>query len=106
MKSPIVASTILFLASALPAQQPKVSNTQFKVEPVAQSLGSSIDKLRHSTDQLWLGYEVSALPRLHLSACSDWTDSSQADDGCCGEFRLEDEHGIRSNSNAAAPQNV
>jgi hypothetical protein len=106
MKGPIFAATILLFASALNAQQPKVSNTQFRVEPVEQSLGSTIDRVRHLNDQLWLGYEVPALPRTHLSTCSDWSDSSQSDDGCCGEYRLEDDQGMRSNNNGAAQQNV
>src|SRR4051794_27469403 len=106
MKGPITASAILLLGSILPAQQPKVSDTQLRVEPVGQNLAAAVDRVRHSNDQLWLGYEVPALPGLHLSTCSDLSDSSQSDDGCCGEFRLEDEHGPRSNNNWPAQQNV
>jgi hypothetical protein len=106
MKGPLTASMILLCASALPAQQPKVRNTQFRVEPNSQNLAATIDQVRHSNDQLWLGYEVPALPGLHLSTCSDWSDSSQTEDGCCGEFRLEDEHGMHSNNNGPAQQNV
>lgn len=105
MNGPIAASAILLFASVLPAQQPKVSDTQFRVEPVGQNLAATVDRVRHSNDQLWLGYEVPALPGLHLSTCSDWADSSQAEDGCCGEYRLEDEHGMHSN-NGPAQQNV
>lgn len=107
MKAPISASMILLCASVLPAQQPKVSETQFRVEPVGQTLASTIDRVRHSSDRLWLGYEVPALPGLHLSSCSDWSDSSQSEDACCGEYRLEDEHGgYRSNNNERVAQNV
>lgn len=107
MKAPISASMILLCASVLPAQQPKVSEAQFRVEPVGQTLASTIDRVRHSNDRLWLGYEVRALPGLHLSSCSDWSDSSQSEDACCGEYRLEDEHGgYRSNNNESVAQNV
>ena len=106
MKGPIFASMLLLVASALPAQQPKVSDTQFRVEPISQNLAATVDRVRHANDQLWLGYEVPGLPGLHLSTCSDWSDSGQSEDGCCGEFRLEVEHGIHRSSNGAAGQNV
>ena len=106
MKRPFPAFVILLLASALPAQQPKVSDTQFRVEPIGQNLAATVDRVRHSNDQLWLGYEVPGVPGLHLSTCSDWSDSTQSDDGCCGEFRLEDEHGTHRSSNGPAEQNV
>jgi len=106
MKGPITASAILLFASVLPAQQPKVSDTQFSTEPVGQNLAATVDRVRHSKDQLWLGYEVPALPGLHLSTCSDPSNSSQSDDECCGEYRLEDEHGTHGNNNAGAQQNV
>ncbi len=106
MKGLLTTAIALFFASALPAQQPKVSDTQFRVEAVSQNLASTIDRVRHSNDQLWLGYEVPALPGLHLSACSNWSDSSQDDDGCCGEYRLEDERGTHNNNNGPAQQNV
>jgi len=106
MKGPITASAILLFASVLPAQQPKVSDTQFRAEPVGQNLAATVDRVRHSKDQLWLGYEVPALPGLHLSTCSDPSNSSQSDDECCGEYRLEDEHGTHGNNNAGAQQNV
>jgi hypothetical protein len=106
MNGPISASVILLLASALPAQQPKVIETQLKVESVGQTLAATIDRVRHSSGRLWVGYEVPALSGLHLSSCSNWSDSSQTDDGCCGEFRLEDDHGIQRNNNGAVEQNV
>jgi hypothetical protein len=107
MNVPISASMILLFVSVMPAQQPKVSDTQFRVEPLGQNLAATVDRVRHSKDQLWLGYEVPALPGLHQSSCSDWPDSSQNEDGCCGEYRLEDEHGIhRSNNSGPAQQNV
>jgi hypothetical protein len=106
MKGPISAAMILLLASALPAQQPKVSDTQFRVEPVDQNLASTIERVRHSKDQLWLGYAIPALPGLHLSTCSDWSDSSPTEDGCCGEYRLEDEHNTHRGSDGPAGQNI
>lgn len=107
MKRLISASITLLLASALPAQQPKVSETNLRVEPVTQNLAATIDRVRHSNDRLWMGYEVSAVPGLRQSTCSDWSASSQSDDGCCGEYRLEDEHGMHgSSTNAPAEQSV
>ena len=75
-------------ATALLAQQPKVTNAQFHSEPVSAGLSASIEKLDSSTALLWAGYEVQALSRTHLSAC--W---SQSGDECCNEFRLEDTAG-------------
>jgi len=106
MKGPFTASMLFFFAAALPAQQPKVSDTQFKVDTASPNLRATVDRLRHSSDQLWLGYDVPALPGSHLSACSNWSDSSQTEDGCCGEFLLEDEHGTYRNRNEPAAQNV
>lgn len=107
MKALIAASMILLFALLLPAQQPRVTETQFRVEPVSQNLAATIDRVRHSGDRLWLGYEVAALPGLHLAGCSDWSESSESDDECCGEYRLEDDHGShRSNDHGMAEQNV
>jgi HEAT repeat protein len=86
--------------------QPKVSDTQFRSDPVEQNLAATVDRVRHSNDQLWLGYEVPALAGAHLTTCSDWSDSSQTEDDCCGEYRLEDERGMHSRSNGQTAQNV
>jgi hypothetical protein len=106
MKNLITAFLALVCAAALPAQQPKVTDTQFKSEPVEQSLSATVDRIRHSSDQLWLGYEVPALPGTHLTACSDWSDATQSDNDCCGEYRLEDERGVHSSSKGPASPNV
>ena len=106
MKASIPAILVLAFVAALQAQQPKVSDTQFKSEPVEQNLAATMDRVRQSNDQLWLGYEVPALAGAHLTTCSDWSDSSQSDDDCCGEYRLEDERGMHSSRNGQATQNV
>ncbi|MGA9672480.1 MAG: HEAT repeat domain-containing protein [Terracidiphilus sp.] len=106
MKISITAFLLFAFTTTLPAQQPKVSDTQFKAEPVEQNLAVTVDRVRHSNDQLWLGYEVPALPGAHLTTCSDWSDSSQSEDGCCGEYRLEDERGTHNSSNGNVAQNV
>jgi hypothetical protein len=89
-------------ASALmsSAQQPRVTNTQFHSGPLSLGLSATVDRFRHSNSPLWLGYAVQALPRTHLSACSSWTGSSEVEDGCCNELRLED---TADNINTAAP---
>jgi hypothetical protein len=106
MKGSITAFLLFAFAAALPAQQPKVSDTQFKAEPVEQNLSATVDRVRHSNDQIWLGYEIPALPGTQLSTCSNWSDFSQTEDGCCGEFRLEDEHGTQRSSNGQTTQSV
>jgi len=106
MKVLFVASTLVVIGSALTAQQPKVSEMQLKVEPVSQNLAATVDRLRQASDPLWIGYEVPALPGSHLPACSNWSDSSQAEDGCCGEYRLEDDHGIHSNRDEEGARSV
>jgi hypothetical protein len=102
----ITACLILAFAAASPAQQPKVSDTQFKTEPVEQNLAATIDRVRQSNDQLWIGYEVQALAGTHLTTCSDWSDSAENGEDCCGEYRLEDERGMHSSSNGHTSQNV
>jgi hypothetical protein len=73
---------------------------------VEQNLGATVDRARHLNEQLWLGYEVPALAGAHLTSCSDWSDSSQSDNDCCGEYRLEDERGMHNSNNGTAAQNV
>jgi hypothetical protein len=106
MKSFIPAFLALAFAAALPAQQPRISNTQFKTEPVEQNLAATVDHASHSNNQLWLGYEVPALPGTHLTTCSDWSNASQSDNDCCGEYRLEDERGTHNSNNGQASPNV
>src|SRR5271163_4130990 len=72
------------------AQEPKVINTQFHSSPAGQGVSVVVDRFRHSGGPLWLGYQVQALPRTHLSACSSWTGSSDMETGCCNELHLED----------------
>ncbi len=106
MKGSITAMLVFACAAALPAQLPKVSDTQFKSEPVEQNLAATVDRVRHADEQLWLGYEVPALQGTHLTTCSDGSGSSQNDDGCCGVYRLEDERGMHSSNNGQAAQSV
>src|SRR3981081_1195970 len=89
MKHHLIIALILS-ASAISAQQPKVSNTQFNTEPASSGLSATVTRFQRTNQPLWIGYEVPALPRTHLSSCSDSTGSSQAEDGCCGEYQLED----------------
>lgn len=96
MRAPFLASIVFAAASALAAQQPKISDTQLKVEPVSQTLGATMGSVSHAGDQAWAGYEVPALPGSHLPACSNGSDGAQAEDGCCGEYRLEDERGMHN----------
>ncbi len=68
------------------AQQPQVSNTNFTSEAVGAGLSAAVDRFLHSNEPRWVGYEVPALPRTHISPCSNWAESG---DGCCGEYFLE-----------------
>jgi len=106
MKRSMITLLSFAFAGALAAQQPKVSETQFKAEPVERSLAATVERVRHTSDQLWVGYEVPALAGARLSSCTDWSDSSQSDDGCCGEYRLEDERGVHSNNHGASAQSL
>lgn len=98
---------LMILAAVLPTQQPKVADAQFHVEPMGQNLSATIDRVRHGNDQVWLGYEIAGLPGRHMSTCSDWHNDSDSDDGCCGEYRLEDEfNNTHRNSNSQVTQNL
>lgn len=97
----------MILSAMLPAQQPKVADTQFRVEPMGQNLAATVDRVRHATDQVWMGYEIAALPGHHMSTCSDWHNDSDSDDGCCGEYRLEDEfNNTHRDSHSQVTQNL
>lgn len=108
MKKHLIAIVICASTLALLAQQPKVSNTNFTVQPIGGTITATVDQFRHSSEQLWLGYGVAALPQSHLSTCTNWPDTSQMDDGCCGEYRLEDNdhYSMNRNNNAASQQNI
>ena len=107
MKKLIHASLFLLIAAAMPAQQPKVSDTQLQVVPVERNLAATVDHLRHSSELVWVGYEVPTLPDTHFSTCSDWSDSANSDNDCCGEYRLEqDEHTTHRSHDAPATRNV
>jgi len=108
MKKHLVAVIICASTLVLLAQQPKVSNTNFTVEPIGGTLTATVDRFRHSSEQRWLGYEVAALPQSHFSTCSNWSDASSMDDECCGEYRLEDDshHIVNRGNQAAAVQRI
>ena len=107
MKHHLAAIVICASTLAVLAQQPKVSNTHFSIEPTGGNLTATVDRFRHSDEQLWLGYEVPALPQSHLSTCSNGSDRSQMDDGCCGEYQLEDDHNsMNRGDNGPAAQNI
>jgi hypothetical protein len=106
MKRLTIALLFVAAAAALPAQEPKVKAADFNSEPVVSNFAATIDRVGHSKDQLWVGYEVSAVPGIRWSTCSDWSGSSHDDDGCCGEYQLEDERGMHNSGNGQALQNV
>jgi HEAT repeat protein len=100
----ILALVLITSALAISAQQPKTSNTQLRVEPVGSGLSATVDRFRQSKGPVWLGYQVQTLPRTHLSTCSSWKGSSQVEDGCCNEFRLEDtENHLNTSERADSP---
>jgi hypothetical protein len=82
---------VVFVMSVLATaqQMPKVVNAQFHAEPAGAGLSATVGRFQHTNGPLWLGYEVPALARSHFSVCSGDTQST-GDDGCCGEYRLED----------------
>lgn len=106
MKRQIAATALCAFSIALPAQQPKIDNTQLNVEQVTGNLASTVDRFRRSKDRLWIGYEIPALPESHLSTCS-YESSGWQDDGCCGEYRLEDDgYGMNHGRSAPVAHNV
>jgi hypothetical protein len=97
-----IALALSVSAVAFSAQQPKVSDTQFSTEPVGAGLSATVTRFQHSSQQLWIGYEVPSLPRHNSSSCFDSNGSN--DDGCCGEYRLEGSGGsVNGSSESTAP---
>jgi len=97
-----IALALSVSAVAFSAQQPKVSETQFSTEPAGAGLSATVTRFQHSSQQLWIGYEVPSLPRHNSSSCSDSNGSN--DDGCCGEYRLEGSGGsVSGSSESTAP---
>jgi HEAT repeat protein len=90
MKNTLLALILAASEFGILAQQPKAVNTQFHAGPVGSGLSATVARFQQSNGPLWVGYQVQALPRTHLSACSSWTGSSQMEDGCCNEYRLEE----------------
>ncbi len=94
-------------AIAISAQQPKVVNTQFNTEPATSGLSATVTRFQRSSQQLWIGYEVPALPRTNFSSCSDSAGASQAEDGCCGEYQLEaTRDGVSISDQKPSPTNM
>lgn len=90
---------------ALSAQQPRVTETQFSTEPAGAGLSATVTRFQHSSQQLWIGYEVASTPRHGSSSCGD--SNGPNDDGCCGESRLEgSSDSIRDNDAKAEPGKV
>ena len=89
--------------AVLAQQQPKVSNTHFATEAAGGNLGAMLERIGHAEDKVWIGYEVPAFPQTHLATCSAGNDPSQSDDGCCGEFRLEDHDYTINDGNDSPP---
>ncbi|MEG9435004.1 HEAT repeat domain-containing protein [Edaphobacter sp. HDX4] len=84
----VIALVLSASAIAFSGQQPRVSDTHLNTESVGSGLSATVTRFQHSSQQLWIGYEVPSLPRNHSSACGDSSGSS-SDDGCCGEVQLE-----------------
>ena len=102
-----LALALILSASAIAAQQPKVVNTQFNTEPAGAGLSATVARFQRSTQPLWLGYEVPALPRTNFSSCSDSEGASQSEDGCCGEYQLESTRdGMSTTDQKPSPANM
>lgn len=84
----VIALILSASAIAFSGQQPRVSNTQMSTEPASSGLSATVTRFQHSSQQLWIGYEVPALPRGHSSSCGD-SNGASSDDGCCSEIQLE-----------------
>jgi HEAT repeats len=107
MKHLIIALVLSASAIAISGQQPKVVNTQFNTEPVTSGLSATVTRFQRSSQPLWIGYEVPSLPRTNFSSCPDSSGASQAEDGCCGEYRLEDTRdGMTTSDQKPSPANM
>lgn len=98
MKHSLIVTAVFGMSMLAMAQQqaPKVVNGKFQTESAGGGLPATIQRFEHSNGPLWLGYEVAAVPGSHFSNCSG-NSESEADNGCCGVYELEDEnHGYRS----------
>ena len=89
MKQFALALALILGTSIVAAQQPKVVDTQFNSEPAGGGLSATLARLQRSTQPLWVGYEMPALPRTNFSTCSDFGDAPHSEEGCCGEYQLE-----------------
>jgi HEAT repeat protein len=89
MKQELLIAIVLGASVLATAQAPKVVNAQFRTEPAGPGLSATVDRFQHANGPLWLGYEVPALAQSHFSVCSGDSRPTM-DDGCCGEYRLED----------------
>ena len=89
MKHVALALALILGASTAAAQHPKVVNTQVNTELAAGGLAATMARLQRSNQPLWVGYEMPALARTNISACSDFGDGPQSEEGCCGEYQLE-----------------
>jgi hypothetical protein len=103
--------TLAFAAVTLLAiaQEPTVINAHFHSGPASPGLSATVDRFRNSGERLWLGYQVQALPRTHLSACSAWEGRRDVEAGCCSEYRLEepkDDMNFTDRAEEAAALNV
>jgi HEAT repeat protein len=97
-----IALTLSVSAVAFSAQQPRVTDTRFNTEPAGAGLSATVTRFQHSSQQLWIGYEVPSVPRHSSSSCGDSNGSN--DDGCCGEYRLEGTRdGVTSDDAKAEP---
>lgn len=85
----IVAVFLCASAVAISAQQPQVKNTQLNSISAGSGVSAAVDRFLHSGELVWVGYEVPVIAGTRLSACGDWTSSSQVEDGCCNEYQLE-----------------
>lgn len=89
MKHFALALSLIVSASALAAQPPRVVDTQLNTESATSGLSATMGRLQRANQPLWVGYEVPAVPRTNFSACSDFEDAAQSEEGCCGEYQLE-----------------
>lgn len=89
MKQFALALALILGTSIVAAQQPKVVDTQFNSEPAGGGLSATLARLQRSTQPLWVGYEMPALPRTNFSTCSDFGDAPHSEERCCGEYQLE-----------------
>lgn len=63
----VIASSLLFAATALTAQPPTINHAQLTTQSAGKGLTATIDQLKQSPTPLWIGYTIPVLSGIHIN---------------------------------------